>query len=352
MKRAIVGLLKLLISGAILGYLFRQAWRDDSFTILYSQPKHWGLLVGALAAALLSLTVCILRWRMLVVALNIPFSTRDAFRLGMLGYLFNFFTLGIVGGDVLKAIMIARDKPGRRLEAVASVLIDRAIGLYALFVLASLAMLNIDWNALEVRNPEQLAAVRRICDVTNVAAIVGGVLIVVLLIPQITHSKAVHALTRLPGIGPFVTKALLALQLYQQRRVLLLATLLMSLGVHLLSSLSVFLVACGLPGDDPTLGTHLVIVPIAMVASAIPLPGGLGAVEYALDFLYRGVATVNIGERQGFIIALAYRVITMIIASIGLAYYLSGRREVRAMLQTADRGEMDSEPGESEANPA
>ncbi|MFM2094780.1 MAG: hypothetical protein RIS70_1904 [Planctomycetota bacterium] len=348
MKRALIGLIKVLISCAILGYLFRQAWRDDSFSSLYSQPKDWGLLFGALAASLLSLILCILRWRMLVVALQIPFSIRDAFRLGMLGYLFNFFTLGIVGGDVLKAIMIARDKPGRRLEAVASVLIDRAIGLYALFVLASLAILNIDWSTLGERNPEQLAAVRRICDVTTTAAIVGGIAIFVLLIPQITHSQAVHALTRLPAVGPLISKALMALQLYQRRRGLLLATLLMSLGVHLLSSLSVFLVARGLPGDDPNLATHLVIVPIAMVASAIPLPGGLGAVEYALDFLYRGVATMNIGERQGFIIALAYRVITMIIASIGLFYYLTGRREVRAMLQAAGSSEVDESHGTTE----
>ena len=60
MKRALIGLMKVLISSAILGYLFRQAWRDDSFSSLYSQPKDWGLLVAALAASLLSLILCIL----------------------------------------------------------------------------------------------------------------------------------------------------------------------------------------------------------------------------------------------------------------------------------------------------
>ena len=65
----------------------------------------------------------------------------DAFRLGFLGYLFNFVSLGSVGGDLFKAVFIAREQHGKRAEAVATVVIDRVIGLYVLFFVASVAAL-------------------------------------------------------------------------------------------------------------------------------------------------------------------------------------------------------------------
>jgi uncharacterized membrane protein YbhN (UPF0104 family) len=49
-------------------------------------------------------------------------------------------------------------------------------------------------------------------------------------------------------------------------------------------------VSRGLPGESPSLATHVVIVPIALVANIVPLPGGLGAFEAALDYLYRSVS--------------------------------------------------------------
>ena len=72
------------------------------------------------------------RWYLLVRALQLQFRLVDAFRLGFLGYLFNFVVVGSVGGDLFKAIFIAREQPGRRAEAVATVLVDRIVGVYAL----------------------------------------------------------------------------------------------------------------------------------------------------------------------------------------------------------------------------
>ena len=64
--------------------------------------------------------------------LHLPFRLRDAFRLGFLAFLLNFVSVGAVGGDLFKAFFIARDQPGRRTEAVATVVVDRLVGFYAL----------------------------------------------------------------------------------------------------------------------------------------------------------------------------------------------------------------------------
>ena len=58
-------------------------------------------------------------------------------RIGFLGYLFNLAPMGIVGGDLLKAWMLAREKPGNRAKALASVVVDRIVGLYVLFLVAA-----------------------------------------------------------------------------------------------------------------------------------------------------------------------------------------------------------------------
>lgn len=346
MKRVFIAIIKIGISCAILTYLFQQAWRDDSFLALYEQPKRWSLLALACAAAIASLLLTIVRWRILVQALGIPFALRDALRLGMLGYLFNFFTLGIVGGDVLKAVMIARRQHGQRLEAVSSVLVDRVIGLFALFLVASAAILSLDWGGLQVRDESQLAAVRRVCSMTIGLAAIGGISSALVMTPAVTRLYFVQFFTHLPRIGVWIGRIIAAVQLYQQRKGALTVGMMLSFCVHLLSTASVFLVAQGLPGNAPSFAAHFVIVPIAMVAGAIPLPGGLGAVEYALDFLYRGISSVEIAERQGFIIALAFRVITMIIASIGFVYYLVDRRELRNAIKEAEDETESREDGD------
>jgi uncharacterized membrane protein YbhN (UPF0104 family) len=80
---------------------------------------------------------------------------------------------------------------------------------------------------------------------------------------------------------------------------------------------------------------------------AIPLPGGLGAFEVALDFLYRNISPESVAERQGFVIAIAYRVFTLLIASIGIGYYLASRREVQTLLREAKRQHATGERGAS-----
>src|SRR5207244_9228069 len=55
---------------------------------------------------------------------------------GLVGYFYNTFLPGSVGGDLLKAAYIAREQE-RRTVAVATVLVDRAIGLWGLVVVVA-----------------------------------------------------------------------------------------------------------------------------------------------------------------------------------------------------------------------
>ena len=68
----------------------------------------------------------------------------------------------------------------------------------------------------------------------------------------------------------------------------------------------------------------------------IPLP--IGPTEGMLEFLYRytPVAGRPIAVGQGLVVALAYRLITLLIAMLGLPYYFGNRREMAEVIHEAE----------------
>jgi hypothetical protein len=167
--------------------------------------------------------------------------------------------------------------------------------------------------------------------VTVGLTIAGGVALGITLLPGFSTLPIWEWLTRLPGAGPVIARLVEALRMYRRRVGRLGAMLLLSIVTHAMFAVSVYFVAHGLGSDAPTLGAHLVVVPISLVASALPL----GAFEYVLDVTYHAVSPIGAVERQGFVIALAFRLIMLAIATVGIAYWLIGRREVRELVQEA-----------------
>lgn len=340
LKRLIANLVKFGVSLGIIAYLVADARNNEAFAQLANQPKHWGLLGLAALACLGAVMLTFVRWHVLVRALGLPFSLRDAFRLGFLGYLLNFVSFGSVGGDLFKAVFIARQLPGRRPEAVATVVLDRVIGLYMLFVMASVAsLLTGQWNAAD-------ETVRVICRATLLCTAIGAMGMLILLVPGFTFGSFSAILARLPRVGPVFGKLLGAIRIYRSRLGMLWLSAALSTVVHSLSTLSIYLVARGLPGEYPSLADHFVIVPLAMVTGVLPLPvNGLGALEMVITFLYEHVPVgVSIGEGHGFIVAIGYRAVTILIAMIGVCYYLSSRAEVATVLREAEH-ELDEADG-------
>jgi uncharacterized membrane protein YbhN (UPF0104 family) len=114
-------------------------------------------------------------------------------------------------------------------------------------------------------------------------------------------------------------------------------------------ALAIYLAAAALFDTVPTLGEHLIIVPLSMVAGALPFtPAGLGTFEFALDALYARVPAHAAVAASGVTVALAFRVMTIVIAGIGVIYYWTSRREVRQVLAEAERESL----GEPAAPPA
>jgi uncharacterized membrane protein YbhN (UPF0104 family) len=182
----------------------------------------------------------------------------------------------------------------------------------------AVASLTIDFDSLRVADSTQLAIAKSVCRMTQILSIAGAVGFALLLLPGLATSPLWEMLIHIPKAGPTLIRILEAVRMYRRQPVLLLTAFGMSLGVHCLYSVAIYLIARGLPGEDPSLAANFVVAPIAMVAGAMPgVPGGLGAFEGGLAFMYQALSPADVSRLQGLVIAVAFRVITLVVALIG-----------------------------------
>lgn len=324
---------------AILGYLFSDIYRNRSFATFWNGPKRWDFLAAAAGLTLAGVTITIVRWHWLIRALGLPFRLRDALRLGFLGYLLNFVSFGSVGGDFFKAIFVARELHGHRAEAVATVVVDRLIGLYGIFVLASIAI--VATGAWEAETAERMRLLYR---ATFICTGVGtGLIALLLLLPDRTWHAIERRLARLPRVGPIFERLIAAVRRYRSSVWVLGLALVATVAAQWIFAVAFYLVSAGLIENHPSLAAHMVIVPLAMVAGIVPLPmSGLGAVEGVIEFLYRNVPqAINPGaalpgQGVGALVSLANRIVMLAVAMVGLVVYFASRREMAEVMHEVE----------------
>lgn len=342
LRRTIVLVVKLTVAAGLMAYVLYQAQQHERFRQLVEQPKDWPLLFAGFACTFLSIFLSFLRWQILVVAVGIEFRTSEAMRLGALGNVLNFISLGSLGGDFFKAVFLAHRQPGRRTEAIATVIVDRLMGLAIMLIIASAGILVMRlWESED-------AGLRGLCQLillSTAAGLIGGGLL--LFVPSLTGPRVVGWGSRLPLMGSTIARLLTAARAYRVQKRMLAQACAMSFIVDLLYVMSVYLIASGLPVDAPTFLEHMVIVPVASLAGAIPVtPAGLGTLELATDKLYTAMHGVE--EGVGTIVTLAHRVTMAAVAIVGLVYYFAYRAEVQTVMAEAEElAESDEFAGEA-----
>ncbi len=100
--------------------------------------------------------------------------------------------------------------------------------------------------------------------------------------------------------------------------------------------ISMYLIARGLYTDPPTLAEHFVIVPIAMLASALPItPAGIGLLEASMDKMYDIIPAVPT-EASGTLVALVFEIVKVVMAVLGTIFYWTASKEVRESIEIAE----------------
>jgi uncharacterized membrane protein YbhN (UPF0104 family) len=337
----IKGLGKYLIGFGLLGYVIYKYWdpktNPDTGVVT---PGIGQLLQGSIAFEWLIATALLMvgaaalqiyRWYLLVRAVDLPFSVRNAYRLSLVGLFYNTFIPGSIGGDLVKAYFIAHAHPERKTRAVASVIADRALGLFGLILFVAV-LGSIAWGFGDPRiegNPDLQRIVKIMAGVAS-ASVAGFLLLGVL--PQRRVDRFAGRLKYVPKVGASLAELWYTVWEYRKRLKVVAIGVVLSAGAHFGLVFAFHCASRVFPPANPavelaTLSEHMVIAPIGFIAQAIPItPGGVGVAEGVFAWLYK---LSGRPETRGIIARLALRLVEWLIALTGYIVYLRMRAEVR-----------------------
>lgn len=341
--KTIITIIKIVLSIVLLVYLINKAIRTEQFAGLLSRDKNYLALFAAATACVGAHFVGFYRWHGLARAVGLPMSLRDACRISLIGSFFGLVAFGVVGTDSLRAYYAARQSVGRRMEAVASVFVDRLIGLLTMFLFALAGYFWADWRtqqplAAGVNQPIQV--IQWIVLIAGICAVAGiGLLVALLTMPGLRRFAWYKRLTQIPVGGRLLHRLTGVAALYRYHWPRLVTAFGMSCLVNLGFMISIFFAADFVSANHPSLLDHLIIAPLSMVANALPLPGGLGGMEMVLDFLYQTYARSQGQPEYGVVVAFVYRLLLLIVAALGAISWFamspSARQEINQQNQSS-----------------
>jgi uncharacterized membrane protein YbhN (UPF0104 family) len=337
-KRTVVDACKYGLAVGLLAYVVYANWapaggRGLGYVwqrhVVEGQPVRLGFLAAAFAIYSAALVLTLLRWYLLVRAVDLPFRVPDALRLGLVGFFFNTFLPGSVGGDIIKAAALAREQ-SRRTVAVATVIMDRAIALWGLVWFVALLGGGF-WAAGLLEGP---VAERSKWIVGLAAGVVAVSVVVWLLLGLLPPSRAERfagRLGRLPRVGGSAAEFWRAVWMYRCKQASVALVLGLSWVGHVGFVLAFWCCAQVLwspeLGPIPSLTQHFLLVPLGLVMQAlVPTPGGAGGGEWGFGKLY---VLFGASEASGVLGSLVLRVLGWVLGLAGYLVYLRMRAGAR-----------------------
>ncbi len=273
------------------------------------------------------LLLCIYRWKLLLDVQGVKLTFFTLIRLSMIGIFFNLVVPGAVSGDLFKMYYISSHSSGKTTEAVLTIMLDRIIGLFGLFLVTSIAIF-FSFDFLLNTSPEIRYSVYLIGS-GSIAGVIGFILIY-----YRESLRSVPVLNRitilLKGILPekvneIVLKLVAALDLYRHNLRVIFYALLLSATVHLSLSFCVYSVGKGFHENVVGLKHYCLSTQIANAITAIPItPSGFGSRDFVLSyFLVEGGA---LKEKAG-IIPPFFSIVIAVWSLVGGAFFIFHKRQ-------------------------
>ncbi len=316
-----------------LGELARSSDGRPQFHVgLISAWKSCDLKLFLVSLALMGPVVLLqsIRFTIMMRAQDIELSYWEGTKLSFAGNFFNYVALGSTGGDIFKAYYVAQHTD-RKTEAVTMVLIDRAVGLVGLILIAAGFMLVYH------DNPE-ITRWWTIPTFLVVALTVGTVAVFSHRVRRWLHVDAI--LDRLP-FSDQIKRIDAATRRMRHHKKLMVVSLVMTLVLQMLAIAS-FIVAgfgLGMKSRLDLYGGYFVYIAIALLIAAIPVsPQGLGTMDGALQIFLRGTYG---NYSQVLFLGFAIRLVQLIWSLPGILVPITGAHrpssEKIAQLQSPSR---------------
>ena len=308
MKSKLFNVLKILISVGMLAYvLLTLNW--DNLAQVVSEVR-WGYIGVAVVLAFAGVALRAVRWQALLKGLAIDVPLGRLVKLYFVGTFFNCFLPTGFGGDAIRVVELARGSH-KAPEAAGTVLVDRATGLWVMFVMGLVAL---PFGAGDI--PQGMVW---LVTAVALAVVIGGwVVMGTRFIPWL-GSKV-----KLPGQAKLE-------RFYRALSGCGYVALAQACAISLIFNLMVivvnFMIALGLNVDLP-LGTFFIFSPLLAMALLIPSVGGLGVGEAVYQLVY---GTLDVSKEFSTTMSLTRYMIQSVLPGIvgGILYAIDGALGLR-----------------------
>jgi len=280
-----VTLIKLTLGLGIVYWLIDSGRLDLAMYRQTVDRQSLWLILGALGAQTASLLIILARWWFLVRIQGIPISLGTSLRISMQGMFAGLLIPGVLGLDGMRILHVRRNYRNQTLPGVASMVLDRALGLLGLLILAVLSgLVFAAWQTSQQTIELLLWMAFGLAMLGFVLAVGCGFVPV----------RKLRFLGRIRFFSEFVD----ALRSYRSHHLALATVILMSIVGHFLMVVASCFALAAL-GLEFTVLAVAIVTPILIVIRFIPLtPLGLGVTDYAAEELYSMVELAGGAEVQ------------------------------------------------------
>lgn len=242
--------------------------------------SHTGVLVLGFIIVFLQVIFFTLRWK-LFVDLVTKSTFYNIFKLNLVGMFFNFFIPGGVGGDIVKAIELSKEKTSTRSEALSTVLSDRVFGLYAMISFSTFFLVYEYFI-------EPTESITRFATVSLLAWL--GMTVALLFLPFIFNQLSGYLNQKdsrlLMKIEKFISSLNFTFLTFRKTKIQL-QSLFISLASQLTAICFLYYVVLQLNVALPSFLVFFSLCCFGFVAAALPImPGGIGVGQYAFYVLF------------------------------------------------------------------
>lgn len=277
MKEKLSFIFKLLVASALIVFVVKSGLlKLESLEHLFTVKV---ILVTVILSGLNSWIIN-WRWYWLLKTRGFPVTQWQTIQLYLIGLFFNYALPSSVGGDVVKGYYIVRDNESRRLEAALSVLLDRIIGVYAMLLIALVAL------ALDFKMVSEHAELRFMATMTV------GLFFAMSACFLVGFSKRVADFLQIPkllSLHPrlhIFSRLFSAMQLYGQHRLAILIAVLVSILAQVITLVLFSFLGHEMGYDNVPMTAYWFCVPLGFLAMAAPIaPAGVGVGQVAFSFL-------------------------------------------------------------------
>ena len=350
MKKKLGALVRVVVSVGILAYLFNSIFHKEAASYFESHnidpdALNWverarivwsvcpqsllealqkiSLLwfMGAVICAGLPAMLGVIRWRWILNVQGLEVKLPRLFSISFIGLFFNAFMLGSTGGDVVKAWYVAHETHHKKAEAVATVVVDRLIGLLALFVI-TLIMMGIFYERV-FDDPKLFWF-----SMATLAVVLSTVLATVIGLWRGFADKfpGLRAwLQRMPRYD-MLRRMVDAYRVYASHPAVLMKTLFISFAVHFFSMLSIVCIGKGLGVQSASLVDYYLYLPIINSVTAVPITiSGFGVREGMYIKMFR---EVGVQEPVALVMSLLGYLASLFWSIVGGVFFLTHRKEL------------------------